>query len=82
MATVRESVAQRVTAEVARIFKRDINAITRDTRFIEDLDAKSISYTQLIAVLDDALDIDIPFMDLRRKKTVGEAIDYVTSLTS
>ena len=82
MATVRESVAQRVTTEVARIFKRDINAITRDTRFIEDLDAKSISYTQLIAVLDDALDIDIPFMDLRRKKTVGEAIDYVTSLTS
>jgi acyl carrier protein len=82
MVTVREGIPERVTAEVANIFKRNISDVARDTRFIEDLDAKSVNYVQLIAVLDDALGIDIPFMELRRKKTVGEAIDFVAGLSS
>ncbi len=81
MVTVREAIPERVTAEVAKIFHRAPTDIRPDTRFVEDLDAKSVNYVQLIAVLDDALGIDIPFMELRRKKTVGEAIDYVVSLT-
>jgi len=82
MVAVREGIPERVTAEVANIFKRSASDITSHTRFVEDLDAKSVNYVQLIAVLDDALGIDIPFMELRRKKTVGEAIDFVISLSS
>lgn len=78
--TVVEGVSERVVREVATIFKKSGAEVSRDTRFAEDLDAKSVNYVQLIAVLNDAFGIDIPFMDLRRQRTVGEAIDFVARL--
>lgn len=80
MTTVGVSIADRITAEIATIFKGQAGQVTRATRFVEDLDAKSVNYVQLIAVLDDAFGIDIPFMELRRRATVGDAIDYVVGL--
>ena len=79
MITVRESVPDRVITEIAKIFDRETATVTRDSRFVEDFDAKSLNYVQLIAVLDDAFGIDIPFMELRRKTTVGEAIAEVAA---
>ncbi len=39
---------------------------------IEDLQAKSINIVEIIAVLQDALGIEISMAKLRRKKTIGE----------
>ncbi len=75
-----EKIADTVVSEVARIFKRDPAELSRDTRFAEDLGAKSMNVAQLIAVLEDDFGIAIPFMEARRRKTVGEAIDFVTEL--
>ena len=80
MATLEERIAERVTKEVARIFKKDVSAITRDTRFVEDLHAKSLNIVELVAVLENEFQVMLPFAETRRKKTVGEAIDLVIAI--
>lgn len=66
--------------EVARIFKKDLSELTRDTRFAEDLHVKSLNIVELIAVLENEFDVGIPYAEARRRKTIGEAIDLVISL--
>ncbi len=80
MAVTDTTTAERVIGEVARIFKKDPAELTRETRFVEDLGAKSVNIAQLIAVLEDDFGIAIPFMEARRSKTIGEAIDFVVTL--
>lgn len=78
--TIEEKIAQRTVEEVARIFKKNVSEITRETRFVEDLHAKSINIVQLVAVLENEFGVSIPFMETRRRKTVGDAIDFVIAL--
>ena len=78
--TLEERVAERVTKEVARIFKKDVSELTRDTRFAEDLQVKSLNIVELIAVLENEFGVMIPFGEAKRRKTIGEAIDLVVSL--
>lgn len=78
--SIEETIARRMVEEVARIFKKDVSEITRETRFIEDLHAKSINIVQLVAVLENEFGVAIPFMETRRRKTVGDAIDFVIAL--
>ena len=75
-----EKVSQLVFETVARIFRKDISTLTKETRFIEDLQAKSINIVEIIAVLQDSLGMEISMAKLRRKQTIGEVIDYIVSL--
>ena len=54
--------------------------MTAETKFVEDLNAKSVNYVQIIAVLADEYDVEINFMEFRRKKTLGEAAEFVAQL--
>ncbi len=45
-----------------------------------DLGMKSVNYSSMINVLEDEFDVEIPFMDFRRKATIGEAVDYICNL--
>ena len=78
--TLEDRIAEQVIKEVARIFKKDINQLTRETRFVEDLDAKSLNIVELVAVLENKFEIMIPYGQTRRRKTLGEAIDLIISL--
>lgn len=72
--------AETVYADVARVFRRDRATLTRETRFVEDLGVTSLTMAQLIALLEEDLGVSIPFMEARRRTTLGEAIDFVTEL--
>ena len=69
--TLEERVTEGVIKEVARIFKKDVKQVTRNTRFVEDLDAKSLNIVELVAVLENEFETEIPYAQARRKKTVG-----------
>ena len=75
-----ERVSELLFQTVARIFRKDVSMLSRDTRFIEDLQAKSINIVEIIAELQGALEIEISMAKLRRKQTIGEVIDFVVSL--
>lgn len=70
----------RIIERAAELFKVDPAQYSADTRFVEDLNAKSVNYVQIISVLEEELDVQIPFMEFRRKKTFGEAAEYVATL--
>ncbi len=65
-----EKIVERLTAMVGA---RDY---TEQTAFA-DLGLKSVNYSSMINVLEDEFDVEIPFMEFRRKATIGEAVDYI-----
>jgi len=75
-----KTVEQIVIESVAKIFQKDPKQISRDTRFVEDLYAKSLNIIELTAVLEDTFNVTIPPVESRRNKTVGDAIDMIERL--
>lgn len=55
------------------------NDYSEDTKY-EELNLKSVNYSQMITVLEDEFDVEIPYMDFKRKKTVGESVDFIVSI--
>jgi acyl carrier protein len=64
----------------SEIFRKDPGDLGEDTRFSEDLRAKSVNLVQIIALLEDAFDVEINFMAFRRRQTFGEAADFVVEI--
>jgi len=64
---------------VALEFKVDESELTRDTRFLEDLFAKSIQIVEMCALMEIKFGIEIPLKEVRENKTIGQAIDYIAN---
>ena len=75
-----EQVLSRIISRAAELYKTDPATYSAQTTFAEDLKAKSVNYVQIIAVLEEEFDVQIPFMEFRRKKTFAEAAEYVAGL--
>ena len=45
-----------------------------------DIGMNSGNYSAIITLLEDEFDVEIPFLQFRRKLTVGESVDYVCEL--
>ena len=70
---VYEMVVERLTAMLGA------QDYTEETKYA-DIGIKSGHYSQMITLLEDEFDVEIPFMQFRRKLTVGESVDYVCEL--
>lgn len=55
----------------------DVEEITLDSSFIDDLNADSLDIVELIMALEDELDMEIPDEDVENFKTVGDVVNYV-----
>lgn len=76
----RNEIREKLIARAAPLFGKTPEALTDETRFAEDLGAKSVHYSQITTYLEDAFDVEIPYMVFRRKKTIGEAVDFVLEI--
>jgi acyl carrier protein len=65
---------------VAATMGKPADELTDSTDLVADLGVKSVNFVRIIAALEDEFELEIPFMEFRRKKTVGEAIDYIVQL--
>jgi len=77
---LKEEILEKIIQRAAEIFKKDPSELNAGTRFEEDLKAKSVNLVQIIAVLEDIYDVQIAFMQFRRRKTLGEAAEFVAQL--
>ena len=77
---LRDQILESMIRRAAVVFKKDAGELKGETDFVADLKAKSVNYVQIITVLADEFDVEIPFMEFRRKKTLGEAAAYVAQL--
>jgi acyl carrier protein len=77
---LRDEILEKIINRAAELFKRPPAELGAETRFVEDLKAKSVNYVQIIAVLEAEFDVEITFMEFRRRKTLGEAAEFVAGL--
>ncbi|ARD06614.1 acyl carrier protein [Lactobacillus amylolyticus] len=72
-----EEIFNKIKDLIADNFEIDPAKITKDTSFIEDLDADSIDLVEFILQLEDEFGSEIPDEDAEKIKTVGDAVAYI-----
>jgi acyl carrier protein len=76
-----------IRERLAEILEIDDGLVTRDSRFVEDLDADSLALIELVESLEEELgERTVGFTfddeDLVDLHTVGDAVDYVIARTN
>ena len=57
----------------------DVNTMTADTSFKEDLGADSLDLFEMVMALEEEFEVDIPTEDLENIKTIGDVESYLQS---
>ncbi len=70
---VYEMILERLTAMLG---PKDYN---EDTKYA-DIGMKSVNYSSKLTALEDVFVVEIPFLQFRRKATIGESVDFVCEL--
>ncbi|MBW8001895.1 MAG: acyl carrier protein [Planctomycetes bacterium] len=58
----------------------DKTDISRETSFINDLNADSLDTVELVMEFEDEFDLSIPDEEAEKIQTVGAAVDYVAKV--
>nr|WP_295277322.1 acyl carrier protein [uncultured Blautia sp.] len=57
----------------------DVNTMTADTSFKEDLGADSLDLFEMVMALEEEFEVEIPTEDLENIKTIGDVESYLQS---
>ncbi|MBW3015641.1 acyl carrier protein [Candidatus Woesearchaeota archaeon] len=71
------NVEKRFKEIVADIFRVDVRKLKPTTKFVDDLNAKSIDVMAMIAATENSFGIRVNAAEVRKNKTVKQAIDYI-----
>ena len=75
-----QAVEAKVTEIVSEQMGVDKGEITRETSFINDLNADSLDTVELVMEFEDEFDMSIPDEEAEKIQTVGAAIDYIVEI--
>ncbi|MEI8195172.1 MAG: acyl carrier protein [Phycisphaerae bacterium] len=75
-----DEIEQKVIDIVAEQMGVDKAEITRDTSFINDLNADSLDTVELVMEFEDEFEMSIPDEEAEKIQTVGQAVDYIKSV--
>jgi len=75
--TVPDEIEDKVIEIVAEQMSVDKSEITRETSFVNDLNADSLDTVELVMEFEDEFEISIPDEEAEKIQTVGQAIDYI-----
>ena len=73
-------IESRVIEIVSEQMGVDKSEITRETSFINDLNADSLDTVELVMEFEDEFDMSIPDEEAEKIQTVGAAIDYIVNI--
>lgn len=72
---------QEIEAKVIKIVADQLGAdqakISRETRFVEDLNADSLDQVELVMEFEDEFETSIPDEQAEKIKSVGQAIEFI-----
>jgi acyl carrier protein len=77
-----EDIEQKVIEIVSEQMGVDKSEITRETHFINDLNADSLDTVELVMEFEDEFELSIPDEEAEKIQTVGQAIDYIKEHSS
>ena len=62
---------------IAEVLNVDVDEITMDTTFVDDLGADSLDIFQIIMGLEEEFDIEIANEEAEKIATVGDAVEQI-----
>lgn len=72
---------EKIKAIIAEVLNVDINEITMESTFADDLGADSLDVFQIIMGLEEAFDIDeIPTEEAEKIVTVGDVVEQIKNM--
>ncbi len=75
------SVEKKVKEIVAEQLGKDVNEVTNEASFIDDLGADSLDIVELVMAMEDEFGIEIPDEEAEKIKTVKDVIEYIKANT-
>ena len=72
----------KVISIVAEQMGVDKSQITRNTSFVNDLNADSLDTVELVMELEDEFETSIPDEEAEKIQTVGQAVEFILKATS
>jgi len=78
--SVYDEAMETLCKKASTLFAVDAAVIGPDTRFVDDLGAKSVDIVKFTAILEDVFEVEVPYMEFTKKETFGEAAQYVASM--
>lgn len=72
-------IEKKITEIICEQLSVEESQVTRDASFQESLNADSLDIVELIMAFEEGFDIEIPDDDAEKIRTVGDAIDYITT---
>lgn len=73
------NVFEQIRKMLSKQFGVSEDMITENTRFVEDIAAKSLDLLEFVYDVEDAFDIVVDDDVIKSLKTVGEAVSYIES---
>lgn len=71
-----ESKVKKIVSEQMGVAEEEI---TRETSFVNDLNADSLDSVELIMGFEEEFELNIPDEEAEKIQTVGQAIDYIAA---
>lgn len=75
-----QAIEQKVIEIISEQMGVDKAEVTRETSFINDLNADSLDTVELVMEFEDEFDMSIPDEEAEKIQTVGAAIDYIVNI--
>ena len=72
-----EGIEEKVIEIVSEQMGVDKSEITRETSFVNDLNADSLDTVELVMEFEDEFEMSIPDEEAEKIQTVGQAVDYI-----
>ncbi len=72
-----DEIEEKVIEIVSEQMGVDKSEITRETSFVNDLNADSLDTVELVMEFEDEFEMSIPDEEAEKIQTVGQAIDYI-----
>ena len=67
---------------IADVLNVEVNDITEDTTFVDDLGADSLDIFQIIMGIEETFDIEIDNDDAEQISIVGDAVEQIKNATN
>jgi acyl carrier protein len=75
-----KAIEKRVVEIISEQMGADKAEISRETSFINDLNADSLDTVELVMEFEDEFNMSIPDEEAEKIQTVGAAIDYIATV--
>ena len=79
MATTQEEIIAGIAEIIEEVTGIEPSEVTPEKSFVDDLDIDSLSMVEIAVQAEDKFGVKIPDDQLAELKTVGDAVDYISS---